>query len=848
MSVAALVAAPLVAVPAPPAAATHGPAAWTIDTAAGNGTKVVSGDGGPATAAGLGDLIGDIAADAAGNLYVSGSGRVRRVDSAGTITTVAGTGVVGFSGDGGPATAAKISGGSLATDAAGNLYIGEDGRIRKVDSAGIITTIAGTGVSGFSGDGGPATAAMIGGGGMDVDAAGNVYFADPTSVRVRKVSAAGIITTVAGNGQRGSKGDGRAATSAQMNWPQDVAVDAAGNLYIADIFNNKVRKVSTSGIISTFAGTGARGFAGDGGPATAADLNSVLSVETQGANVFLTDSGEPESSTHVVRRVDAAGIIDTVAGRPFMPGFAGDGGPSTAASMNPWQLALGSNGHLYVAGLRRVRVIETSHVWAAPSPRSPSVGQAFNYVVGVSGLPAAAGGVGLSATLPPEVAFSSVTTSQGSCSGGATVTCSLGTVAAGATATVRITVNALAVGVAPLAVTASADDPATLPGLATFTATTKVSGAGCERVVTSSLVLTSDIGPCAGNGLIIRAGSVDVDLNGHTVSGWDGPGDGNSGGIRVARVSRVTVHGGTVRGFDAGVVVNGGRANTVRDMEVLDNVGPADDPRNVPLGDGIVVFASVGAKILDNHVAGNGVIDGIGIWFPGADNNTVQRNLVENTVGQSLSVPDADLGHGIAVSGSDGSGLLATGNQVLDNTVRNNAGAGISSVNHAKGTIARNIVEGNGFGPAAPRLRLPAIGVRTGGGPALRTTDMHMTIEANEVHGNSATGIEIRATANTIIGNDASGNALTAAPVNDPYFDLQDRTAGCTNTWSGNIWGSGGFSPACTATGGSGPAAAAASTPTSAAQTASQREQTEARAAPTRRWPRESAGTPGEEQ
>ena len=260
-----------------------------ISTVVGNGTQGFSGDNGPATNAQLNQPAG-MAVDSAGNLYIADTGnhRIRKV-SGGVISTVAGTGTRGFSGDGGPATSAQLSGpGGLAVDSAGNLYIAEYARIRKV-SNGVITTIAGSGTWGFSGDNGPATSAQIIDGGIALDSAGNLYIADTNNYRVRKISN-GVITTVAGDGIPGFSGDNGPATSAQLSSPGGVAVDSAGNLYIADSFNNRIRKVS-NGAIVTIAGNGTYGYSGDGGPATSATLevSGGIAVDSAG-RVYIADT------------------------------------------------------------------------------------------------------------------------------------------------------------------------------------------------------------------------------------------------------------------------------------------------------------------------------------------------------------------------------------------------------------------------------------------------------------------------------------------------------------------------------------------------------------------------------
>jgi hypothetical protein len=275
---------------------------------AGSGTFGYTGDNGPATGAQL-ETLSAIAVDTAGNLYIADdySAVIRKVSTNGIITTFAGTGTPGFSGDHGPATSAQLTSPSgLAVDAEGSLYISDlNNRVRKV-SNGLITTVAGNGKRGSSGDGGPATNAELNSpSGLAVDAAGNIYIADRSN-RVREISN-GVITTVAGNGTSGFSGDGGPAVNAQLTSPSGVAVDAEGNLYITER-GNRIRQVS-NGVITTVAGTGMPGFSGDGGPATGALLTTPtgLAVDAAG-NLFI---GDP--ANHRIRRI-SNGTITTVAG------------------------------------------------------------------------------------------------------------------------------------------------------------------------------------------------------------------------------------------------------------------------------------------------------------------------------------------------------------------------------------------------------------------------------------------------------------------------------------------------------------------------------------------------------
>ncbi len=334
-----------------------------IETVAGNGTPGFSGDGGAATATQLNGPTG-VALDGAGNLYIADASnrRIRKVDAAGVITTVAGNGRQGYGGDGGPAVAAQLSFPiGVALDGAGNLYIADSvsNSIRKVDAAGVITTVAGDGTRGYGGDGGAAVAARLyGPTGVAPDGAGNLYIADGGNSRIRKVDAAGVITTVAGDGVLGNSGDGGPASAARLISPRGVALDGAGNLYIADSVGNRIRKVDAAGVITTVAGDGTEGFSGDGGPATAAQLRDPTGVAVDGAgNLYIADWYDNR-----IRKVDySTGVITTVAGTG-MNGYSGDGGlPTEAQLQRPQHVALDGAGNLYIADrfnnrIRRVSV------------------------------------------------------------------------------------------------------------------------------------------------------------------------------------------------------------------------------------------------------------------------------------------------------------------------------------------------------------------------------------------------------------------------------------------------------------------------------------------------------------
>jgi len=324
------------------------PPPGTITSVAGTGKAGFGGDGGPAARATLCDPQG-LAIGHDGTLYIadSGNNRVRRVNSDGTITTVAGSGRDGFGGDGGWATKAPLSHpDGLAVSPDGSLYIADWGnrRVRRVDPAGTITTVAGTGKDGFGGDRGPAIAATLSDPcRLAVGLDGSLYMADSRNDRVRRVDARGTITTVAGNGRVGFGLDGSQATKAPLSYPRGCAVGLDGTLYVADTGNSRVRRVDPGGTITTVAGTGEAGLGGDGGPAAEAMLNSPqdLTIGTDGS-LYIADC-----SNHRVRRVDSQGKIMTVA----------------SVGGRPSGLAIGSEGRLYVTSRfdRQLKEVPTRH-------------------------------------------------------------------------------------------------------------------------------------------------------------------------------------------------------------------------------------------------------------------------------------------------------------------------------------------------------------------------------------------------------------------------------------------------------------------------------------------------------
>lgn len=334
-----------------------------ITTLAGTGTNSYFGDGGPATNAALNYPTG-VSFDGNGNLFIADAynARIRKVDTNGVVATVAGNGTYGYSGASGVATNVMLYYPyGVAADGAGSFFIADYGnnRIRGVDTNGFLTTVAGTGSNGYSGDGGPATNAMLGFPQyLAVDSAGNLFISDNNNNRIRKVDTNGLITTVAGTGTNGYSGDGGPATNAMVNYPMGVAVDRTGNLFISDYMNYRIRKVDTNGIITTVAGNGIPGRSGDGGMATNATIVNVgaVTVDCMG-NLYLAEPG-----FNTVLKVDTNGIITTVAGGAASLNDPGDGGPASLAALrNPHGLTTDAAGNVHIAdaGTNRIRRLAT---------------------------------------------------------------------------------------------------------------------------------------------------------------------------------------------------------------------------------------------------------------------------------------------------------------------------------------------------------------------------------------------------------------------------------------------------------------------------------------------------------
>lgn len=362
---------------------------FTMSTVVGTGTSGFGGDGGLATAATLSFPAGLAFDSGGNMYIAdSFNSRIRKVGADGNITTIAGTGAFGFAGDKNTATQAIMNRPySVAVDGAGNVYIADalNHSVRKIaGSGGTMSTVVGNGfgVQGSGGDGGPATSAILDTPtALLLDGSGNVYIADTLNNRVRKVGTDGNINTVAGNGQSNSTGDGGAATSAAINSPEGIALDRSGNLYVADTAGHRVRKVTPDGTITTVAGNGNGGFQGDGGPATQASLYYPKGLATDKAgNLFIADWLNSR-----VRVVTPDGNIYTAAGNGSFA-YYGDGGPATSAALRfPWGLAVDSSGKIYIADDENSVIRVLTPVAASQTSAAPRIDPAGVFTVSAFG-------------------------------------------------------------------------------------------------------------------------------------------------------------------------------------------------------------------------------------------------------------------------------------------------------------------------------------------------------------------------------------------------------------------------------------------------------------------------------
>jgi trimeric autotransporter adhesin len=332
--------------------------AQNIYTFAGTGSPGFSGDGGSALSAQIANPVG-IAIDLAGNFYFCDSGNklIRKIDASGIITTIGGGGTSTV--EGVPATTAIFGSISAITvDALGTVYFTETApdRVRKISPSGIVNTIAGSAAQGFSGDGGPAiSATLYNPSGITVDAAGNIYISDSGNNRIRMINTAGIINTIAGIGTNGFSGDGGQASLAQLYSPAGIILGTSGKIIFADLSNHRIREINSSGIINTIAGNGSPGYSGDSGPATSAQLRNPLHLVLDVAgNLYFT-----ESWFSIIRKVDNSNLISTASGSAGI-GYAGDGGPASSAKLSgPAGIVMDASGNLYFAdsGNHRIRII-----------------------------------------------------------------------------------------------------------------------------------------------------------------------------------------------------------------------------------------------------------------------------------------------------------------------------------------------------------------------------------------------------------------------------------------------------------------------------------------------------------
>jgi uncharacterized protein YjdB len=572
-----------------------------INTFAGTGTSGYTGNGGAATAAKM-NVPFSLQVDGSGNVFIADAGNcvIRKVNASGIISTVAGNGSCGFSGDGGPATSAQLHAAQgIAIDGAGNLYIADrnNNRIRKVNTSGIITTVAGNGTRGYSGDGGAATAAELNyPSGVAVDAIGNLYVADADNHAIRRINAGGMITTIVGIGISGYSGDGGAATAAQLNEPVSIVVDANGNMYIADLGNSTIRKVDTSGIITTFAGTSSAGYSGDWGQATAATLNAPFQIAVDGTgNVFVADW-----LNNAIRKISTSGIITTVAGSGATTPL-GDGGPAAAAGIyHASGVGINAANKLYISDYyhHRIRIV----------PLCPDLGSPISGITNVcvgsttSLSDTASGGAWYSS----NTAVATVGTS-GVVSGISAGTAIMSYTTSGGSAAVAVTVNPLPsaiVGTTYVCIGNNTSLSDTIVGGTWNSSNTLVASISSAGTVSSVAVGTSVISYTIGCGTAVTTvtvgppatpigGSTSVICSGGTATFTDGTTGGtwSSSNPVVASIDTAT---GVMTGVDGGTAfISYTTPGCIATIEVTVNTTPSP------------ITSNVGAPIITTF-AGNG--------------------------------------------------------------------------------------------------------------------------------------------------------------------------------------------------------------------------------------------------
>jgi sugar lactone lactonase YvrE len=467
--------------------------AQVISTWAGDGTRAFGGDGGAAVAAKL-NFPSNMAVDKAGNLYFADTAnhRIRKVDAqTGIITTVAGSGNMAFAGDGGPATDASLNfPESVALDQSDVLYIADTGnsRIRRVNpgTPAVITTFAGNGSLGFAGDNAAASqATLYYPSGVAVSPNGEVYISDTYNHRIRVVNISGNISTVAGNGTAGSTGDGGAPGAATLYYPQGIAFTNSGSLLVADTYNHRIRGIGTT-IIETVAGDGTLGFGGDGGPARSAKLNYPVTVAANpDGGFYIADSANDR-----IRVVSPSGQITTFAGTGSA-GFSGDCGVPTSANLNyPEAVAVGVGGKVYLSDNEnhRIRLVSITSgsidlaVAQSFSPATASTGKDLVVrLVVTSGGPACATGIRVSGTLPAGTTW--IWGSSGCSQAGGSFSCTLPGLAPGASAESKIVLRPSTAGTLTSIVSVASDQAESAPANNTSTSTVDVSTSSSAKFI-----------------------------------------------------------------------------------------------------------------------------------------------------------------------------------------------------------------------------------------------------------------------------------------------------------------------------------------------------------------------------